>query len=351
MEMSFWAAGGSKKQCNLGFQPMLHGLKTRATVKAVPLRRNVLIFHQAALGDFIVTWPLAMAMGRMFAQSRIIYVTHSSKGKLAEKVLGVESADVEQGWHLLHAADAVLPETNLKMLGGANLIVSFVSSPGDVWEQNLQRLAPEAKLIQLATNPPANVGGAKSDSVPDALVGHVTDEIVQQLSAWPAIAAGTGQMLRSILDRGTGFRRTLDQSIVIHPGAGKPEKCWPVDRFVEFADRLSKAGKSVRFLLGEAELEKWPAETIEKISKIAQVRRPTTYLDLLFEIALASAFLGNDSGPGHLAAIIGVPTVSLFGSDPTRWRPIGPSVKVIQAEKIETIPVERVQAEILTFDQ
>ena len=29
------------------------------------LRRNVLIFHQAALGDFIVTWPLAMALSGM----------------------------------------------------------------------------------------------------------------------------------------------------------------------------------------------------------------------------------------------------------------------------------------------
>jgi hypothetical protein len=316
----------------------------------VTVRRNVLIFHQAALGDFIVTWPLAMAMGRMFAQSRIIYLTHASKGKLAEKVLGVESADGEQGWHLLHAADAMLPETNLKMLGGANLIVSFVSSAGDVWEQNVRRLAPEAKLIQLATNPPRNVGGAKADAMPEALAGHVTDEIVQQLSGWPAIAAGMGQMLRSILNRGTGFRRTADQSIVIHPGAGKNDKCWPIERFVELAERLARAGKTVRFLLGEAELEKWPAESIEKISKIAQVRRPATYIDLLFELATASTFVGNDSGPGHLAAIIAVPTISLFGSDPTRWRPIGPSVKVIQAQKMEAIPVERVEAEVLSIE-
>ena len=312
------------------------------------LRRNVLIFHQAALGDFIVTWPLALAMGRMFAQSRIIYVTHSSKGKLAEKVLGVESADMEQGWHLLHAADALLPETNLKMLGGANLIVSFVSSAGDVWEQNVQRLAPEAKLIQLATNPPRDVGAVKADAVLGALAGHVTDEIIQQLASWPAIAAGNGQMLRSILDRGTGFRRTPDGAIVIHPGAGKKEKCWPVQGFVELADRLARAGKTVRFLLGETELEKWRAESIEAISKIAQVRQPTSYIELLYEIALASTFIGNDSGPGHLAAIIGVPTISLFGSDPTRWRPIGPSVGVIQANTVEEIPVEQIMSKVLS---
>jgi len=47
------------------------------------LKRNVVIFHQAALGDFIITWPLAMALSRVFPQSRIIYVTHSQKGALA----------------------------------------------------------------------------------------------------------------------------------------------------------------------------------------------------------------------------------------------------------------------------
>src|SRR5689334_6765619 len=105
----------------------------------MPLRRNVLIFHQAALGDFIVTWPLAVAMGRMFPQSRIIYVTHSSKGKLAEKVLGVESVDAEAGWHRLFVDDAAvdLPESCERVLSAAHTIVSFVSSPNDTWERNV----------------------------------------------------------------------------------------------------------------------------------------------------------------------------------------------------------------------
>lgn len=314
------------------------------------LGRNVLIFHQAALGDFIVTWPLALALGRMFAQSRIIYVTHSSKGKLAEKVLGIESIDAEQGWHLLHAADAKLPEMNAKLLAGAHTIVSFVSTPGDTWESNIRRLAPQASLVHLKTNPQSQSAEIKSDAIPPALAGHVTADIVQQLSVSPAIQAGLGQMLRSILDRGTGFRRAPDGSIVIHPGAGKPEKCWPIERFVELTDRLHRAGRTVRFLLGETELEKWPAKSIDAISKIATVHRPTTYIDLLYELSSASAFVGNDSGPGHLAAIIGVPTISLFGSEPTRWRPIGPHVSVIHADSIDAIPVDRVAAEGLSAE-
>jgi ADP-heptose:LPS heptosyltransferase len=79
----------------------------------------------------------------------------------------------------------------------------------------------------------------------------------------------------------------------------------------------------------------------------AEVRRPATLLDLLDEIARAAAFLGTDSGPAHLAGIIGVPTVALFGpSDPTRWRPLGARVSVIRREPMAAISVEEVYTEL-----
>ena len=72
-------------------------------------KRNILLFHLGALGDFVLTWPLAMALARIHPQSRIIYVTHGQKGKLAEKVLHIESTDVEGGWHHLFGSPADLP--------------------------------------------------------------------------------------------------------------------------------------------------------------------------------------------------------------------------------------------------
>ena len=83
------------------------------------LRRNILIFHQAALGDFVVSWPLALALGRLFPQSRIMYVTAGQKGKLAEKAIRTESIDVENGWHHLHGDAPSLPEPARKTLGNA----------------------------------------------------------------------------------------------------------------------------------------------------------------------------------------------------------------------------------------
>jgi ADP-heptose:LPS heptosyltransferase len=45
-----------------------------------------------------------------------------------------------------------------------------------------------------------------------------------------------------------------------------------------------------------------------------------------------SAYLGNDSGVTHLAALVGVPTVALFGpSDPALWSPLGSRVTVLRS--------------------
>src|SRR3954454_9407271 len=108
---------------------------------AAMLRRNVLIFHAAALGDFVLTWPLIMALGRLHPQSRIIVVTHASKGSLAELALHVESHDVEQGWHGLFSSDVALAERPAAMLQAAHAVYTFAGGA-----EAIRRLAPEAQL-------------------------------------------------------------------------------------------------------------------------------------------------------------------------------------------------------------
>src|SRR5215471_17876794 len=95
--------------------------------------RNVLIFHAGALGDFVLTWPLAVALGRLHPQSRIFYVTQSQKGKLAERVLGIDAVDSEVGWHSLFGDAKGLPEQSLKLLEGSHSIYSFIAKDGDAW--------------------------------------------------------------------------------------------------------------------------------------------------------------------------------------------------------------------------
>jgi heptosyltransferase-3 len=285
------------------------------------LRRNILIFHQAALGDFIMTWPLALGLGRVLAQSRLFYITAAQKGALAERALRVESVDMESGWHQLYSAEPNLPEPAQRLLRGTQWIINFVAGENDLWLKNVRAIAPEAKIVSLQLNPP------------DDSNLHVTEFMLQQLAAEPIAKAALEQMLKSVAARGLGVTGALDGPVAIHPGSGSDAKCWPLDRFVELAKSLQAQDRKVQFILGEVELERWPADDVRMLKATADVSTPNSLVALLEIISKSSSFVGNDSGPGHLSAILGIPTISIFGPrDSERWRPLGPKVQVVGGE-------------------
>lgn len=299
------------------------------------LARNVLIFHSAALGDFVLSWPLALALGRLYPQSRIVYVTHGDKGVLVGKVLGVEASDVESGWSALFADANALPMVCRKWLAGAHLVVCFAASQSETWLKNVQAIAGHAvEIIPVIPRP----------DEPAAL--HVSQHLLQQLHKHPVIQSAMRQTLSVILAQ--GVKRTFrGDTVVLHPGSGSPGKCWPIDRFLNLADKLNAVGVPVRIVLGEVERERWPAEIIKKCRNIAPVAMPASYTELLAELESAAVFVGNDSGPGHLAAIIGLPTLSLFGpTSPLVWKPLGPNVQAIQAD-LANLPVDLVYENVV----
>lgn len=266
-----------------------------------------------------MTWPLALALARLFAQSRIFYVTQSQKGVLAERVLRIESANAEAGWHGLFGDSPELPERQAKQLENTHTVVSFVASSEDRWSANVRRLAPEANLSCI------------NSIVPPNFSGHVIEWMIGQWRSWPAAHAAAQQIVHSLGTRGLSLTaHAAAGPILLHPGAGAQTKCWPADRYQALAQRLSDAGRAVYVVLGEVELERWPAAQIAAFERICPVLRPTTYVELLDHLAAAAVFVGNDSGPGHLAGMLGIPTLSLFAAtDPARWKPLGPRVQVL----------------------
>lgn len=290
-------------------------------------RRNVLIFHQAALGDFVLAWPLAVALGRLYPQSRVAFVSTGGKGKLAERVLGVDAMDAEVGWPALFGATpAELPANVTMALARSQAVFDFIAGPDSTWAANVKRLAPDASVTHLATRPPADY--AK----------HATDFLLESLVPTPAVRTAVEQILRSVRERGVATRRSVGNAIVIHPGSGSPAKNWPLVHFAEIGRRAKDAGKTVRFVLGEVERERWTAADIATLAAVGEVVTPVDYVALHAAIIDAAVYVGNDSGPSHLAAICGVPTVSIFVStDPRVWSPVGPNLEVLQSPKVDEV--------------
>ncbi len=102
---------------------------------------------------------------------------------------------------------------------------------------------------------------------------------------------------------------------VLHPTASAPGKTWPAGRFLVVARRLEQAcGLEPVFIAG-------PGEDVSPFSGYRTLAgAPLAEVKSL--LAGASLFIGNDSGPAHMAAAFGVPVIVFYGpSDPVVWAP------------------------------
>jgi len=125
---------------------------------------------------------------------------------------------------------------------------------------------------------------------------------------------------------------------VIHPLAAADDKTWPAERFVEAAQYLEKAWELEPVFIGG------PGEDLSAFSGWRTVAgAPLAEIKSL--TAGASLFLGNDSGPAHLAAAFGIPVVVIFGSsDLVVWAPWRTPAEVLQGPGgIHAVSVREVQ--------
>lgn len=118
---------------------------------------------------------------------------------------------------------------------------------------------------------------------------------------------------------------------LLAPGSGSPAKCWPRAAWLALAAALLRGGCDLQVLVGPTEQERddprgwpWPVGV--------QFVLPSSSLALADALALVGGLVGNDSGTTHLAAMLGVPTVVLFGpSDAAVWAPPAPATVVLEA--------------------
>ncbi len=119
----------------------------------------------------------------------------------------------------------------------------------------------------------------------------------------------------------------------INAGAGFPTKLWKLDRFARLADRISQElGFSILLTWGPGEKEM--AEQIAgEMQTPAWIAPPTTIQESIALFRHTALLISCDSGPLHLAAAMGIPTVSLFGpTDPARNGPYGDNHQVVCKE-------------------
>ena len=116
---------------------------------------------------------------------------------------------------------------------------------------------------------------------------------------------------------------------VVHPAALMDTKRWPLDRFAALAEWLRQ--QQLRIVVTSGPGEEALAQQLQQQVGDAVLLTGLSIPELAELIRGARLYIGNDSGPMHLATAVGAPTVAIWGSSSSvRWHPWGVEHRVVQ---------------------
>ncbi len=303
---------------------------------AAPVRGRACVIQLNAIGDVLMTTPLLRALVDFFGPGQVDVVVQERMAPLLSGVPGLGSLLFAHGllgwrspgslWRFWQLVRQLRSRRYGVMLDATRLLQSawltFLARPGrGVGAAVARRLGPFVlpRLEYLY-----------SDEVPLEPRMHMIRQhlaLLKPLGIPPAAERMTMVPAAGDVERSAAWliRHGFPPGVpfaVIHPGAKWPPRRWPAERFREIARRLPSVGLRVicignredRSLLRTLSQGVFPAPTIMgdelPLGAVAAL------------IQRASLFVGNDSGPMHLAEAVGTPVIALFG--PTHPDAVGP---------------------------
>ncbi|HVR41284.1 MAG TPA: lipopolysaccharide heptosyltransferase I [Thermoanaerobaculia bacterium] len=292
---------------------------------------RLLVLRLSALGDVIHTIPAVVALRDALPETKIVWAVEAPYRELVEVVTNIETIPVRlKRWSRAPISFRKEIAIARNALRGFDTSIDFqglMKSAALGWlsgaktRYGFDRNAVREKPALLFTNKKIAVDINK----------HVIDqnnELAQSIAGnWQLATGNWSAFPREV--------KGYEGSVVLLPGAGRPEKLWPVERFRELARRL-----------GDHALVVWgPGEEEHARAIGARIAPPTDLRELAYILAHASLVIGGDTGPLHLAAALGTRVVGLYGpTNPRRNGPYGqlsrcidkfPSTKLMESISVE----------------
>ncbi len=275
---------------------------------------RVTIVRAGGLGDTILVLPALQLLRKRLPDAELTLVGSAWAERLRPlvgfpvRLVRFDSAALTP----LFGADPASDPSGV--FAGADLAIVYTSDPDDALVRNARRLCV-GPVVAWPVDPPPGVHAA----------AHFAAAVAQDAEApFPDLRV-PGELrarARELLDGavGGGVR-----PVAVHPGSGGRRKCWPPE---DFSRLLQALGRPAVILRGPA--DDAACDALRTLSPVPQL----TGLEVAEAgavLAECALYVGNDSGPTHLAAGLGVPTVAVFGpTEPALWRPLGPRVRVVR---------------------
>jgi ADP-heptose:LPS heptosyltransferase len=294
--------------------------------------KKILIINLGGIGDLLLSLPALKAIRSRFPQAAITMLVAK---RLDSFVRGLSCADDVTGLSISGRDRFSILAAPMNLFTLLGLRIRHFDLALNMRTLVSDESAAKIKLLLNIINPGSSAG-RDTDSrgyffdikVPERLMGDKAEadydaDLVRALGAeLPEIDAGIEADAHScrIVDRlllKEGVHGS-DVLVGIHPG-GLPSHRWPAENFTRFMNTLFKdrqaEGRQAIFVITGDRNDLKLADAIAKKSSIKAINLAgrLTMPELAALLRRCSLFISNDTGPMHIAAMLKVPQVAIFG--------------------------------------
>lgn len=279
--------------------------------------KNILITRLSAIGDCLLTIPLAVAAKRLWPECRVHWAVSCAASQFLQEHPAVdEVVKIPKGW-------LSSPQAWRELRGKLNqLQCDLVLDPQGLTKSAMLGWLSGAKLrVGFDRSHAREVAPWCATHRISRTQRHMVDTYLELLRPWRTIESSMGQFEMPVYPAAAAVanakleRLQLSSSwVALNPGAGWTTRQWPTDRFAETARRIKSDHGLTSVVFWAGDDEKEMAEQIVAASRGAARLAPETNLLEMLELLRRCTFLlTGDTGPLHMASCIGTPCVSLHG--------------------------------------
>lgn len=295
---------------------------------------NILVIKLGALGDFVQAFNAFAAIRAHHRGDRITLLTTVPFVDMAERSPWFDRVlvDARPGWWDIPGLMRLR-----RTLQGYDFVYDLQTSSRSNRYFRLAGQPPWCGIARGASHPHTNPARDRM---------HNAERLREQL-----LAAGIAETPLADLSWFTQGGPALPEPYaMLAPGCSPhlPSKRWPTARYGDLAHLIWERGV-LPVVVGSGSEGDLAAIVREACPSAVDLTGQTSLFDLGGIAARASLAVGNDTGPIHLAALVGCPCIALFSasSNPAHAAPRGPvpgSVTVLREANLADLPLERVAA-------
>jgi len=284
------------------------------------------MIHPGSLGDVLLAVPAMVRLRTRFRGYRLALCAEAQPAKLLYACGVVDAWTSMQGGDcagLFVGADSVTGQVRTWLLD-CDLAIGWMQGHDGTLSGTLKALEVREVIV-------------RSPFSTEIRAAHQRDRFLETIGEVPSEDEGDVllKVTEPVIQLGRACLEAASHSIgqslvVIHPGSGSPHKCVAPETLLPVVVAVQRVGAIPVILEGPADRK--PVERLLQLCPNPPiVLRDLDLLTVAGVLAQSQLFVGQDSGITHMAGLMGLRMVALFGpTDPARWAPRGSHVTVVQ---------------------